>query len=116
MQGYFSLSWKSDITVNSVLVHSPLEGHQFLTTLIFQTLKIKFLIAKETSLKQSSTILLHLQQTHTVAQKTVNYPRLTLPTTGNGKSKFKIRLCKCSLDRREGQQEETVLQFQTNLD
>lgn len=107
------LSWKLHITVNSVLVHSPLEDHRFLT-LIFQTLKIKFLIARETSLNQRSTILLHLQQIHTAAQKNVNYPHLTLATIGKGKSEFNIRLCKCSLGRREGQ-EETVLQFQAKL-
>lgn len=119
LHGYFSLSLKLDITVNSVLVHSPLEGHQFLTTLIFHTLKMKHLIAKETSLWTSAVLSCCIHRKpdiHSSSKRSVNYPHFTLPTTGNSKSKFKIRLCKCFLGRGEGGQEEGVLQFQTNMD
>lgn len=119
LHGYFSLSLKLDITVNSVLVHSPLEGHQFLTTLIFHTLKMKHLIAKETSLWTSAaqSCCIHRKpDIHSSSKRSVNYPHFTLSTTGNSKSKFKIRLCKCFLGSGEGGQEEGVLQFQTNMD
>lgn len=119
LHGYFSLFLKLDITVNSVLVHSPLEGHQFLTTLIFHTLKRKHLIGKETSLRTSAALSCCIHRKADIrssSKRSANYSHFTLPTTGNSQSKFNIRLCKCSLGKGEGGQEGGVLQFQRNLD